>query len=311
MVSKSKLLVANAGDDTFTLVNIKNNYSTKTIYLIPMIEKFFNMSNSNVISFIGPQELILSEKDDFIYSVNSYNNSIFRININRMLIENVIYVGSYPSHVDIYNGYIFVTNSDSNSISVIDEKSFSLIENISVNEKPHDIMIDKDNGKCYVASSNGYSINIIDIKREIEGKIKLKVHPLHLYLNGEYMYILCSKTNSMKNSCICVYSINEDEIVKEVTIKEVIIDMVFVDNKDIIYTTSISDGCLYKIDINMCKIQKKFYIGGMPTNILWDEGELLYIANVQRNIVTVFNYQKEKIIKNINVRNEPNGLLFL
>lgn len=307
---KNKLLVANTGSDSLTVIDLKN-YDTNTFQLYSMKEKYDNISSYRKTPKIGTHQLAVGSNPDIIYSVNSYDNSVFKIDIVNKRVEDVVYVGCYPTHIQIVNGQIYVTNSDSNSVSIIDEKEFVLIENIPVGEKPHDIKVDRSSNKIYVANSNGYSINVIHLDKAKEDKIKLDIHPLHLYLSSKKMYILSPQTNGMENSCISIFDLEKREIIQRIFIDDVIVDMATVIVKDILFTTNVSDGNLYKLDFEKNETINKYYLGGMPNNILWDEQDKLYITDIQKNIVNVFDYKGSNITNSIKVGFEPNGLIFI
>ncbi|MTI69740.1 MAG: YncE family protein [Firmicutes bacterium] len=308
-----KILVANVGSDSLSIVDLNNDFNMKEIFIHSMLKENENNKksfNSKDIPRIGVHQLIKGECN-ILYSVNSYNNTLYKIDIEKEKVINSVHVGSYPTHMVLINNKIYITNSDSNSISVVDEDKFQLIENIAVNEKPHDIVYYKKNREIYIANSNGYSISIFNLDTNKLEHFKLDVHPLHLYLRQDYMYILSSQNNGMKNSCILIFDINNKKILERIYIDDVIMNMTTVNDESIIFTTNISNGFLYKLNFNEKSIINKYYIGGMPNNILWDGKETLYITNTQKNILTVLNYPKGKIIRNIKVGKEPNGLLFL
>ena len=87
--------------------------------------------------------------------------------------------------------------------------------------------------------------------------------------------------------------------------------MLVVEEKKLIYTTNIDDGHLYKIDLYNKKKIDKYFLGGMPNSIIWDEDRTLYITNVLDNSLILFDIEKEVITKQIRVGLEPSGLLIL
>ena len=302
----NKLIVANTGSDSLTVVDLKTNCISDTIYLCTQIN--FDRCNKAVADGpnIGPHQVILG-KDKKLYSVNSYNNSVYRINMCSKEIEEVVLVGSFPSHIQMFNGNIFVTNSDSNSISIIDEKEFHIIENIPVGEKPHDIKIDDFNNTIYVANNNGYSISVIDMNKSIEQNISLKYNPLHIYIIEKYMVILCPPSNGMLCSKILILDLIKNEVIKEIEIAGVIFDMTMSQDNKVIYVTNAEDGCIYVININYGRIISKHHIGGMPNNIVLHNGKI-FVSDALENKLTIFDCCYDMIIDSINVGLEPSGL---
>lgn len=305
-----KVIVVNTGEDSIGIIDLQKKLKCEIVSIISLFKRENNI-NIYLDSYqLGPYDLCVGSYRDKIYLTNAYDNSIFKIDINNKKIDDRLAVGRFPSCIRVYNELIFVSNSDSNSISIVDEKSFKLIENIPVGENPEDIEIDRLSKKIYVANNNGHSINIIDLKKDSVEKIKLDKNPVKICLEDESMYMLSRFNNGiLNNSNISVLDIKDFSIVKSINIKGTFNNMLKINNKDIVYITSLEDGYLHKIDIKDDKIVSKKYIGGMPNKMLWIAPNILFIANISQNHITIFDIVENKIIKNIEVGLEPNGLI--
>lgn len=295
---KEKIVVANTGEDSLSIIDIKNNYKTDKIYFDSFL--------------IGPYGIYTNYKMDKIYITNSYNNSVSKVNLVNNKIVDLVSVGSCPTCIKGYNNLILISNSDSNSISIINEYCFKLIENISVGEKPNDIEIDKATGKVYVANSNGHSIEVIDLEKNTIERISLKSNPVKIQLEKNFLYILSIKNEGFYNmSNISILDLNNNNIIKTLDLKGIFNYMIKLKGKNIIFVSDIEKGYLYKVDIKKGIIIAKIYIGGMPNKILSSRDNILYIANISKNIISKVNYKDRKVIKTINVGSEPNDLIFI
>src|SRR4051812_24478740 len=78
-------------------------------------------------------------------------------------------VGITPSDIvyDQDNNYIYVTNLNSNSVSVIDGSNDKVISTILVDEKPNSLIYDKYNKLIYVINSNSDNLFVIDASKNI------------------------------------------------------------------------------------------------------------------------------------------------
>ncbi|WP_051003969.1 YncE family protein [Gottschalkia acidurici] len=287
---KNKLIVANTGSNSISIIDIEKDEKVEEMYI----------GEENV----GPHELV-NKDDERVYLVNSYNNSIYKINIEKKEIEDIVFVGRYPTHIETINGSMYVVCSDSNVVTIVDEKNFSVIGSISVGEKPHDIKIESNNKKIFITNHNGYSINTIDLERNIEAKITLDCNPFHLAIIDGLMFVLC---HGNKNSQIKVIDLDDEILEKSIEIDGIVVDMVKIDGEDIIYVTNAENGCLYKVDYNKEVILEKYIIGGMLNNIVCS-GDRLYISDTLNNMIIVFKYDSEEITSKISVGLEPSGLL--
>lgn len=307
----SKLLVANTASNSLTCIDLLNNYKSIELKYIDMICPNIKGKIDEKIFNIGTHQIFNSSLSNIIYTVNSYSNSIFKIDILSKKILDLVYVGCCPNHLEVYKGNIYVTNSDSNSVSIVDEKDFNLVTNIPVGEKPHDLKVDKLRDKIYIANSNGYSITIIDLLNKSDERILMDIHPLHFYMLDENMFILSCQCNGERKSSISLFNLDKKKVFRRIYIEDAILDMTVLLEKNIIFTTNAGDGCLYKIDYEKQKIVDKINIGGMPNNILWDQNNLLYISNAQNNCILLFDINENRIIREIPVGKEPNGLIFI
>lgn len=291
-----KLAVVNTGSDSITIIDLENYYISDTFFL------------SKRQSRLGPHQIFKKENQDILYSTNSYDNSIYKIDIKNKRVEDTLVVGCFPSHIARLDKFLLVTNSDSNSISIIDESKFLLVENISVGERPHDIKVDKKTQKVYVANSNNYTIDVMNIYNNYSIKIKLLFKPLHLFIGYKNIYVLCPLNNGMTCSKILILDIDTYEIKKCIDVEGVIIDLVVLEDKKIIYSTNIENGFIYKIFLDDEISQEKYYIGGMPNNLLLKEN-VIFITNVLNDKLHVFDCNKSNIITSINTGVEANGVI--
>lgn len=308
---KFKLLVANTGEGSIGIIDLKNNYDTKLIPIKCLIKEK-DKSNIYLDTYhIGPYGLCLSSNKGNIYLSNVYDNSIYKINISCKKIIDFIPVGKFPICLDVYNGSIFVLCSDSNSVSIIDESNFKLIENITVGEKPVDFEIDKLNKKIYIANNNGQSIDVIDINSNIISRIKLNKNPIKIQIEKDLMYVLSNVNNGVLNiSNISIINVVNNSIIKSIDIEGIYNNMYKPHGIDFVYITSFESGCIFKIDLHSSKTILKKHLKGMPNKIAI-LGNNLYITNISQNCITIFNIKEDKMLKNIKVGIEPNDLIII
>jgi len=303
----NKLIVANTGSDSISIIDIDNHSLSDTIHLSESM-KIKDKTTYNG-PYVGPHHICFRE-NNIVYSANSYNNSVYKINIDTKKTEDIVFVGSFPSHLVCHNGLIFVTNSDSNSISVIEEKGFNLIENIPVGERPHDIKLDKISNKLYISNNNGHSVDVIDLTISNQKKIKLQYNPVHVIVEDDIMFVLSPPSNGMVDSKLVIYSLKEEKTIKVIDMPGVIVDMVILEDKERAYVTNVEDGNLYEMDLVKYKIKHKYNIGGMPNNILRKNNELIF-SDPLNNRVVIFNYIQSQVVWSIDVGIEPNGLIII
>ncbi len=310
LILKGKILVANTGDDTLTFIDFDNK-KTETIDLKRNI-LINNRKNIRLEGcFIGPYDLVTNGRG-YIYITNVYDNSIFKMDLKNNNIVDILAVGSYPTCIKYFNDHLFITNTDSNSISIIDEEDFSLVENIPVGEKPTYIEIDEENMNIYVVNSNGYSIDLISLKGNEHRNIKLSNNPIKINIFENQIYILSNVNNGVTdNSHISIIDLETYEEKSSIQVEGIYSNMLKINGSEIIFITNMDNGYLCRMDIERKNLLSKTYLKGMPNKLEWNRENILFITNILTNTLTLFDIEVNRVIVNILVGKEPNGILAL
>jgi YVTN family beta-propeller protein len=134
------------------------------IFMITVFEPIFMLSdnasasqNTPLPSDLDDQQLLhdrrLSEVVKQTSKLNQYSH---------------IEVGNFPLAIAILEGlgtiYVYVANSGSNTVSVIDARNNTKIGDVPVGEKPADIRVSNSTGRLYVANSGSNTVSVIDAR---------------------------------------------------------------------------------------------------------------------------------------------------
>ncbi|MFP3257693.1 MAG: YncE family protein, partial [Candidatus Nanopusillus acidilobi] len=159
------------------------------------------------------------------FTVNGANvniNITFKTADGLNIVINTITVGNYPQGMayDPDNGYLYVTNENNNTISIIDTKTNTLISNISVSSgfSPNQIVYAK--GYLYVI---GYTDNLTVINTQtnkIITNITLHSYPYAILYDPDNQYLYVGGSNSINTSkgTIDIINISDDKIIKNITL---------------------------------------------------------------------------------------------
>lgn len=310
--NKRKIVVANTRDDSLTFIELENWTKIEKWNLKDSIK--FNKNINMQSIYLGPYELECDMEGN-LYCTNVYDNSILKIDLERKEIVDLLAVGKYPTCIKYFENKLFVANTDSNSISIVDVKDFLLVENIQVGEKPLDIEIDKENKMMYIANFSGQSIDIIDLKNYEKITIKLKDTPVKMTIyNGKLLILSNINNGSLNKSNISNISLIDLKDYRKENIKSfggIFSNMLKLKGREIVFTTNMDNGYLYKIDIERRNLLSKTYLSGMPNKLEWDGNNLLFITNISKNFLTIFDINSNKVLDNIEVGNEPNSVFLL
>lgn len=306
---KGKALVANTGEDTLTFIDFDDG-KIESIDLKAIPHVNYNKTIGLKGEPIGPYDLVSNQ--GYIYCTNIYDHSVFKLDLKNRILIDTLAVGSCPTCIKHFNDYLFIANTDSNSISIIEEDTFTLAENIPVGEKPTHIEIDEINNDIYVVNSNGYSMDIINLNSRGHRTIKLKNNPVKVSILQNKIYILSNINNGLINSSnISIVNLESYKEEDRMEMEGILSNMLKINDREIIFSTSMEDGCLYRVDIEKKNLLSKTYLEGMPNQIEWNRGQILYITNISTNRLTLFHMDRNRVIKNIEVGKEPNGILLL
>jgi len=310
MLTYKRVLIANTGDDSLTLIDLLDSYKVKTIFLSKLIEdnkENFTQENNQ----LGPCDMVVDE-EGIVYITNSYDNSLMKIDLENIKLLGFVKVGKNPTCVRRFMGKIYVVNSDSNSISVIDEETFTLIGDISVCERPTDIQIDEKGLKAFIANGNCYTINIMDLLNEKISSIVLTKQPIKIIIEDNRLFVLSYINNGVTNySNLSELRLNELNSIMDLDLKGIFSNFIKIQGEEIIYLSNVEDGYIYKVEIKDNVNISKIYLGKMPSNIKWDGGTKLYTTDILNNILVIIDKMNNKIINKIRVGHEPNGILLL
>lgn len=237
---------------------------------------------------------------NFVYLADSFHNKVYRVNIDTHEIDEVN-VGRDPRHMCLSNGYLYVSNFESDNISIIELDNFNLTGSIPTGIKPHDIKI-KDNN-IYISC---YEENIIIEYNLADGNkrnFSTDSKPMHLYLFDDIIISMNFHTNGDADTKINFINLNSNVIEGTINIEELSNDIDVDDSNKKLYLLSVEDKFLYIIDISGKRVQKKVFLGGYPESITMGEKNI-YVTNSKKNQLSIID--KETLtIKNIDLTFKP------
>lgn len=310
ILTYKRVVVANTGEDSLTLIDLTDCCKVKTIFLSKLIEgnkDSFTQENNQ----LGPSD-IAADEDGLIYITNSYDNSLMKIDLEEIELLGSIKVGKNPINVKVCRGKIYVVNSDSNSISIIDEETFTLIADISVGERPTDIQIDEKGLKAFIANGNCYTINVVDLVSENVSAIILSKQPIKIAIEDNRLFVLSYINNGVTNwSNLSELELNEFKTIMSLDLKGIFSNFIKIKGEEIFYLSNVEDGYIYKIEIKDKVNISKVYLGKMPSDIKWDGETKLYITDALKDILVIIDKKNNEIINKIRVGHEPNGVFLL
>ncbi|MDQ3837465.1 MAG: DUF192 domain-containing protein [Thermoproteota archaeon] len=203
---------------------------------------------------------------------------------------------------DSLAGVLYIQNSNSNTISVMDLATNAILRNITVDGTIHNIKLSDDQMTLYIVTSDGDSGTIFmlntttnELLREIptEGSVQdLAIFNGTMYasdlLEGRVLVMNANGT-----------PIDEIDVGSKPQYMEVRPD------GQVLYVTSLT-GPISVVDLEQKRVIKEIDSGSMPHRLSFtNQGLILLVANAGSDTLSVIDSRKHEIIKSIPVGDSP------
>lgn len=261
-------------------------------------KKIFNFANTEKISIHS----ILSS-GDIVYLADSFNNKIYKFDLNLNKYDETT-VGRDPRHLCINNENIYVTNFESDNISVIDIENFVLTGSIPASIKPHDIKFCNKNDNLYISCYEENKILEYNMKNCNRKYLNTEGKPMHIFVENNDIIAMTYFVNGNIYTKINFIDIETQQIEDVINIKGLSSDMDIDVENNLLYVINIEDKSLYIIDVNKRNILKKIFISGYPESISYGLNNI-YVTNSKKNQISVIDIATFSIIKNIDLEFSP------
>jgi len=225
-------------------------------------------------------------------------------------------VGNHPAHI-VYtqNGkYVLVTNSEDNSVSVINTKTYKIIQTISTGRGPHGFRISKDSHYAYIANMGEDTvsvINLFDLKEE--RRIKVGKTPVTTGITGDGKTL--AVTLNAENA-LALVDLATDNI-KKIQVGYGPAQLFFVgpDDKFIFVanqgTKTKPSNTVSKIDLKTKRVAATIVAGRGAHGVVADNNnKFIYVTNMFENTVSVIDNSRNEVIATVPVGQTPNGITY-
>ena len=174
-----------------------------------------------------------------------------------------IRVGRAPAGVvSGKNGLIYVANRDDNTISVISEKSFEIVETFKVGDHPFGLGLNPLEDKLLVTNVKSHDVSIINLDKKNE-IFRVQVGKRPYCISFSSSGLLAYVTNQYEDT-VSVIDINKNEVIKTVSVGSFPegIDS----NNDYIFVTNWMDEEMMILDAKTYNVVQSIELGSNPRN---------------------------------------------
>lgn len=246
-----------------------------------------------------------------MYAVSSTNNSVYVIDSNSDQLITKITVGSAPTRAKVSpdNASVYVSNSQSDTISVINMASNAVTATIPLTSGSHPTAMAflTDGSALYVVNSAQNSVSVVDTGTQKltatfpvgNGPVAIAITP-----DGTLAYVL------NKDNTVWVIDTLTNTKVTTVSVTNPT-SIVFSKNGSTAYITSAgTTGSLVLLRTKDYTTSKTVTVGSNPDFVTRDTYEtLIYVANKSSNNITVINGSDLSIAGTIPIGGSPNAIV--
>ncbi|MFQ5561877.1 MAG: YncE family protein [Nitrospinota bacterium] len=306
------LYVANSGSDYISVINRFEN----------RVVKILNVGKS-------PTEIVLDKLEERLYVLNSQSRTVTMINTNDNNILDQITLASgvkptdmafIPDDNQTNEGKLYITNSVSNDVSVLDTEKRSQVKVINVGTSPEHIVPVPERNELYVSNAGDNTVSVIDsLNDNVKATLKMSSRPADLFLHDEELYVLERQINQAtvidlaSKKVSRVFSVGDDPVSglysDEVNrifvlnyfpgkISFFVPPAAFVDSSNLIPASPL--------------MTRSVRVGNKPVKVVFDfDRSNLYVTNFGDNAVSVVNPYSEFLETVIPVGIRPVGIAFI
>ena len=238
------------------------------------------------------------------YTLDLTNNTL--INGNFVNTHN----GLFPSGAafDSSNGYVYVTDFLSNSVSVINGSSNRVISTIDVGS-PDAATYDSSNGYVYVSNCFSSSVSVINgSTNNVISTIDVGQHPSGAAFDSSNGYVYVA--NAYSNN-VSVINGSTNNVISTISVGSGPSGVAFDPTNGYIYVTNYESDNVSVINGSSNNVISTIDVGSYPQRVAFDSANAyVYVTNSLSNNVSVINGTSNKLISTVDVGSYPHGVAF-
>jgi YVTN family beta-propeller protein len=199
-------------------------------------------------------------------------------------------------------GIMYVQNSNSNSISVVDLATNTILRNITVDGTPHNIKLSEDQLTLYILTSDRDSGTILMLNttsNELMKEIPTEVSVQDIAIFNGTIY-----ASDVLGGKVLVMDVN-GTLIDEIDVGSRPQYMEVRPDGQVLYVTRLG-GPISVVDLEQKIVIKEINSGSMPHRLSFtNEGAILFVVNAESDTLSVIDSRKHEVIKTIPVGDNP------
>lgn len=268
-----------------------------------------NYLNNISLESCRSNRIYLEEEYADITDLDMYNKAIvavskselFFVDIENETILDKLETGITAEKIKIYRDDAFILSSYSNSLIVYDlvEKEIKIV--YKINDYPCSIELDKEEGRIYITSFLGGTIQIFDCINYVQvNQISNLNYPTKAVLSEDsrYIFVIESYCTLYRKGVLSIFDKKSLTKINTIKIGKIPADLVQIDN--ILAVCNLDDSVINIIDLVNNRVTF-FYICGMINRLVRRNDDII-CSDYSLGTIKIldFKHNKEKIIAKAN-----------
>lgn len=225
-----------------------------------------------------------------------------------------IEIGKHPAHVviDPQDKFIYATNSENDTISVVDAAQRKVVRTISTGKFPHGFRMSPDGQEIYVANVNDGTVSVIGAAEQKEAtRIPVGKAPVQVGFtpDGKRAYVSLRDENA-----VAVIDTTTRQKIASVAVGNQPIQLFATPDGRFVYvanqgTESQPDNTVSVIDTASNKVIAAITTGKGAHGVVAN-GNRVFVTNTFDDTVSVIDIAAQKVVGTISVGDAPGGITF-
>jgi YVTN family beta-propeller protein len=226
-------------------------------------------------------------------------------------VEATVRVGPSPVGVafDASNGYLYVTNSQGDNLTVLNGASEKVVANIPVGANPAGVAYDAANQNVYVVNSMEDSVSIISPSNVVSGNFSVPYEPTGIAYDSSSgdLYI----TEQAANTTAVYSPASTAKPIATLIVGHQPIAATYDPDNNEVYVANSNSSNVSVIDASTPAVIGAIPVGDGPLGLAYDSGQHeLFVANDESNSTTVISTTSNTAIATVTVGLRPDGAAY-
>lgn len=224
-------------------------------------------------------------------------------------------VGDHPAHIVFTpdGKYVLVTNSEDDTVSVIDARTYAIVQTIPTGKTPHGLRISKDSRYAYIANMGEDTVSVLDLGGlKEERRLKVGKIPVTTGITGDGRTLVVTLNAEDSLAIVDLSSGGVFKVEVGHGPAQVFIGpdnrFAFVANQG---TEKQPSNTVSQVDLKSRKVVATITVGKGAHGVVTDDrGRFVYVTDMFDDTVSVIDISRNRVIATVPVGQTPNGITY-